>query len=71
MKTLDVREMDALTASTREVVKIPPKSEKQRKLMWAVRNDPTLGKKLGISQAVAKEFTAKDRGGKLRKKKHA
>jgi hypothetical protein len=48
---------------------MPPVSENQRRLMRAVANDPAVAKKTGVSQKVAKEFNAADKGGKLPKRK--
>jgi len=48
---------------------MPPVSEKQRRLMWAASKKK--GGAGGVSQKVAEEFTAADKGGKLpEKKKH-
>ncbi len=47
---------------------MPPVSEKQRRFMWAARKDPKVAKREGVSQAVAKEFTDADKGGKLPEK---
>lgn len=44
---------------------MPPVSEKQRRLMWAARNDPSVRERTGISKRVAKDFTGADPGGKL------
>jgi hypothetical protein len=44
---------------------MPMASEAQRRLFWAVKGDPKLGRKLGISQAVAGDFTKADTGGSL------
>ena len=44
---------------------MPMKSQAQRRLFWAVKNDPKLGKRLGIKKSVAAEFTASDTGGSL------
>ena len=44
---------------------MPPVSEKQRRLMRAVANDPAVAKKTGVSRTIAKEFNAADKGGKL------
>jgi hypothetical protein len=44
---------------------MPPVSEKQRRLMWAARSSKAVAKRTGVSQKVAKEFTASDKGGKL------
>lgn len=46
---------------------MPPVSEKQRRLMWAASKKT--GGAGGVSQAVAKEFAAADKGGKLPEKK--
>lgn len=48
---------------------MPPKSEAQRRLMWAARNNPKLAKDKGISWKVAREFTDADKGGKLPERK--
>jgi hypothetical protein len=48
---------------------VPPVSEKQRRLMRAVVNDPAVAKKTGVSRTVAKEFNAADKGGKLPQRK--
>lgn len=47
---------------------MPPVSEKQRRLMWAVSNSPAVAKKTGIPQKVGKEFAQTDPGGKLPKR---
>jgi len=39
---------------------MPSKSQKQHNLMLAVSNDEVLSEKVGIKQAVAKEFLTKD-----------
>ena len=39
---------------------MPSKSEKQRKMMAAAAHDPKFAKKVGISEAVAKEFNNAD-----------
>lgn len=39
---------------------MPFKSDAQRRLMYAVANDPKLAKEKGISQAVAHEFINAD-----------
>lgn len=39
---------------------MPSKSQKQHNLMLAVSNDEALAEKVGITQAVAKEFLSKD-----------
>ena len=44
---------------------MPMKSQAQRKLFWAVRNNPKLGKRLGIAKSVAEDFTNADTGGSL------
>lgn len=38
---------------------MPPKSEKQRRFMAAVANNPEFAKKAGVPQSVGKEFTMK------------
>jgi len=48
---------------------VPPKSEAQRRLMWAARDNPKLAKRKGISSKVAREFTDADKGGKLPERK--
>ena len=54
---------------------MPFKSQAQRNLMFAAKNDPDVRKKTGISQETAEKFTDHDEGGKLPyhkkpKKKH-
>lgn len=44
---------------------MPPRSEKQRRLMRAAEHNPSLRKKTGISKKVAQEFNDSDPGGKL------
>jgi hypothetical protein len=46
---------------------VPPVSEKQRRLMHAAANKK--GGAGGVSQAVAKEFVAEDKPGKLPEQK--
>ncbi len=46
---------------------MPPVSQAQRRLMWAAAKKK--GGAGGVSQAVAKEFTAADKPGKLPEKK--
>jgi len=46
---------------------VPPVSEKQRRLMWAASKKK--GGAGGVSQAVAKEFVAADKPGKLPERK--
>lgn len=46
---------------------MPPKSEKQRKLMQAVAHSPKLARKLGISKATAKKVLGKH--GKAKRKR--
>jgi hypothetical protein len=42
-------------------------SRKQNRLMHAVAEDPAVAKKTGVSQKVAKEFVAADKGRKIGK----
>lgn len=44
---------------------MPAVSQAQRRLMFAVRANPQLGKERGIKPSIAKEFTDADQGGKL------
>lgn len=44
---------------------MPPVSEKQRRLMRAAASSPTVARKTGVSQKVAREFNRADPGGKL------
>ena len=46
---------------------MPPRSQKQRNLMFAAKNDPAVRKRTGISKSVAQDFTSSDPGGKLPK----
>ena len=46
---------------------MPAKTAKQRKFMTAVAKNPKFAKKVGVSQSVGKEFTAK-KGGAVKKK---
>ena len=39
---------------------MPSKSEAQRRLMAAAAHDPAFAKKVGVPQAVAREFNRKD-----------
>lgn len=48
---------------------MPPVSEKQRRLMYAAAKKK--GGAGGVSQAVAKEFVAEDRPGKLPERKQS
>lgn len=47
---------------------MPPRSEAQRRLMWAAENNPAVRKRTGITKSVADEFTQADKGGKLPEK---
>lgn len=38
---------------------MPAKSEKQRKFMQAVANNPSFAKRVGVSQSVGREFVGK------------
>ena len=56
---------------------MPFKSQAQRNLFHAAKNDPEVRARTGITSAVAKKFTDHDEGGKLpkhvkkrKKKKH-
>jgi hypothetical protein len=45
--------------------KVPSKSGKQHRLMAAAAHDPTVRKKHGISEAIAREFLKADKGKKF------
>lgn len=44
---------------------MPPKSEKQRRLMQAAAHSPDFAKKAGVPQSVAREYVSADTGKKL------
>lgn len=46
---------------------MPFKSEKQRKFLKAVEHDPKFAKKVGVSQDVAREFSAAEELKKIHK----
>lgn len=46
---------------------MPSKSKAQARLMAAVAHNPAFAKKVGISQAVGKEFNQADKGRKFKK----
>jgi len=47
---------------------MPFKSQAQRNLMFAAKNDPKVRKRTGISKKTAEDLTEHDTGGKLPKK---
>lgn len=46
---------------------MPSKSKAQSRLMQAAAHNPTVAKKTGLSQNVAKEFVAADQGRNVKK----
>jgi len=46
---------------------MPSKSKAQARLMAAAAHDPAFAKRAGAAQAVAKEFNAADKGGRMQK----
>ena len=45
---------------------MPSKTEKQRRFMAAVANNPAFAKKVGVPQSVGKEYETADEGRKFR-----
>lgn len=50
---------------------MPAKSEKQRKFMQAVANNPSFAKKAGVPQSVGREYTREEPKGKPMMKRNA
>lgn len=48
---------------------MPSVSQKQHNLFGMLKHNPELAKKLGVSQKVAKDFVAADKGGRYDKSK--
>ncbi len=56
----------AAGAGGARTTRLPPRSQQQRKLMWAAAS--TKGGVGGVPQSVGKEFAEADKGGKLPKR---